>query len=101
MGTAILFIVESLIQLAVFLVIANAIVSRLLAFGVLNIRNPAASQFVRALDAMTYPLLAPIRRFVPSLGGIDISPIILILLLQALNMVLEINVRYPLTRLLG
>ena len=101
MGVALLFILNSLIDLVVFIVIANAIISWLVAFDVLNIRNPQIGQIVRMLDAVTQPFLAPIRRFVPSLGGVDISPVILFILLQALKIVIERVLAGPLIGLLG
>ncbi len=85
MGSALWFLVSSIIDLLVFVVIVNAIISWLIAFDVLNIRNLTVYQIVRALDAITNPLLKPIRRFMPLIGGLDLSPIILILLLQALR----------------
>lgn len=88
MGVALIFILNTVIDLVVFVVIINAIVSWLVAFDVLNFRNPQIGQMVRALDSMTRPILAPIRRFVPSLGGVDISPVILFILLQALKIVI-------------
>ncbi len=101
MGVALLFILNSLIDLVVFIVIANAIVSWLVAFDVLNVRNPQIAQIVRMLDSVTRPILAPIRRFVPSLGGVDISPVILFILLQALKIVIERVLAGPLIAVLG
>jgi YggT family protein len=101
MGSAVLFIVFSLIDLAVFVVIVTAILSWLIAFDVLNIRNPTVNRIVAGLDAVTRPMLAPIRRFLPNLGGIDISPIILILLLQALRILIERTIAGPLIAALG
>jgi YggT family protein len=86
---ALLFLFNSLVDLIVLVVIINAILSWLIAFDVLNVRNPTIYRIVRTLDGLTDPLLRPIRRFLPNLGGIDISPIILILLLQALRMVVN------------
>ena len=85
MGAALWFLFSSIIDLIVFVVIVNAIISWLIAFDVLNIRNRTVAQLVRGLDAVTNPLLKPIRRFMPTIGGLDLSPIILILLLQALR----------------
>ena len=85
MGAALWFLFSSIIDLIVFVVIVNAIISWLIAFDVLNIRNQTVAKLVRALDAVTNPLLKPIRRFMPTIGGLDLSPIILILLLQALR----------------
>ncbi len=86
---ALLFLFNSLISLAIFLVIVTAILSWLVAFDVINLRNPAMYRIVRTLDQLTEPLLRPIRRIMPNLGGIDISPIILLLLLQALRIVVD------------
>ena len=89
MISALLFLIDSLIQIAIVLVIVTAILSWLVAFDVINLRNPTMYRVVRALDALTEPLLRPIRRILPNLGGIDISPIILLLLLQALRILVD------------
>ena len=89
MGQAILFILQQILSLLILVIVINAILSWLVAFDVINLRNPSIYRFVRALDAMTEPLLRPIRRILPNLGGIDISPIILLLLLQAIRMVVD------------
>lgn len=89
MLSALLFLVFSLIDLIIFVVIVTAILSWLIAFDVLNVRNATVNRIVSFLNALTDPLLRPIRRFMPNLGGIDISPIILLLLLQALKILLS------------
>ena len=81
MLSALLWLFDNVIGLIILVVIVNAILSWLIAFDVINVRNRAIYQIVRTLDAITDPLLAPIRRVLPNLGGIDISPIILLLLL--------------------
>ena len=86
---ALLFLFNSLISLVIFLVIVTAILSWLVAFDVINLRNPAMYRVVRTLDQLTEPMLRPIRRVLPNLGGIDISPIILLLLLQALRILVD------------
>ena len=96
MGSALLFLIFSLIDLIIFVVIVNAILSWLIAFDVLNIRNPTVARVLQMLDAVTNPMLRPIRRFMPNLGGIDISPIILILLLQALRILIANTIEAPL-----
>lgn len=72
--------IEYLIQLYVYVVIASVIMSWLLAFNVINAYNPFVRSLWNALRAVTEPLLAPIRRMLPDLGGIDISPIVLLLI---------------------
>ncbi len=79
---ALLWLFDTIIGLLIFIVIVNAILSWLVAFDVINTRNRMVYQIIRTLDAITDPLLAPIRRILPNLGGIDISPIILWLLLS-------------------
>ncbi|MGD1878102.1 MAG: YggT family protein [Kiloniellaceae bacterium] len=73
----------------VWMVIASAILSWLVHFGVLNTRNQVVSMIGEFLWRVTEPALRPIRRFMPNLGGIDISPIILILIIYFLQMVLQ------------
>lgn len=81
MGEAISWLVNQIINLMVFFIIASAILSWLFAFDIINHRNRFVSQLAAFLDAVTRPLLEPFRRFIPSLGGIDISPIVVLLLL--------------------
>ena len=101
MGSAILFLINAVIQLAVLVVIVSAILSWLIAFDVLNVRNPTVYRIVATLDRIVSPMLAPIRRFVPPLGGLDLSPIILILLLQALQIAIDRTLAGPLVAALG
>ncbi len=69
------------INLYVWLVIASAILSWLVAFNVVNSRNQIIYMIGDFLHRITEPALRPIRQFLPNLGGIDISPVILILVL--------------------
>ncbi|HUC62958.1 MAG TPA: YggT family protein [Alphaproteobacteria bacterium] len=73
----------------VWLVIAAAIMSWLIAFGVINTYNRFVYLVNDFLYRITEPALRPLRRIVPNLGGIDISPVILILIIYFLQMVLE------------
>ena len=83
------------IALIIFIVIINAILSWLIAFDVLNVRNQTVYRIARALDAMTDPLLRPIRRFMPDLGGVDISPIVLVLIIYLVQQII-VYYLYPL-----
>ena len=76
------------LKIYVWLVIASAILSWLVHFGVVNSRNQIVSMIGEFLWRVTEPALRPIRRFMPNLGGIDISPIILILIIYFVQMVL-------------
>ncbi|MBW8726023.1 MAG: YggT family protein [Inquilinus limosus] len=82
-------IIQYALQLYVWVVIAAAILSWLVTFNVVNARNQVVYQIANALYRLTEPALRPIRRFLPNLGGIDISPVILLLIIYFLQMVLE------------
>lgn len=71
--------ISYLITLYTYVVIAAVIWNWLMAFGIANPYNDMVRSIARALNAVTEPLLKPIRRYMPDLGGIDISPIILLL----------------------
>src|SRR5258708_17672116 len=71
--------IDYLIRLYEWVVIASVIVSWLIAFNVVNAYNPFVRSVWQALGAVTEPLLRPIRRYMPDLGGLDISPIVLLL----------------------
>ena len=85
MGYAIVWLVSNIINLMVWFIIAQAILSWLVAFDVVNYRNRFVYSVGSFLDQITRPLLEPFRRVIPSLGGIDVSPIVVILLLQFVN----------------
>ena|ERR1700710_371194 len=78
---AVLEIILLILDLYVWLLIASAILSWLIAFNVVNTRNQFVAAVAEFLYRITEPALAPIRRMMPNLGGLDISPIILILLI--------------------
>ena len=84
MGYALVWLVNTVLQLYIWIIIASAILSWLVAFNVVNMRNQFVYQLGRFLDGVTDPVLRPIRRVIPLLGGVDISPIVLILGLQFL-----------------
>ena len=78
---ALLEVILIALQLYTYLIVASAILSWLVAFNVVNTRNDVVRSIWTFLDAVTEPALKPIRRILPNLGGIDISPVILILLI--------------------
>lgn len=82
------FIIHGILRLIILAVIVNAVLSWLVAFDVINRRNRFVYNLTGMLDAVTRPLLAPFRRFVPPLGGVDITPILLILVLQGIDIYL-------------
>ncbi len=81
-------LIDKVIDIYTWIVIASAIVSWLVAFGVVNTRNQFVYMVVNFLDRVTEPALRPIRRVMPNLGGVDISPVILLLLLFFLRSLL-------------
>ncbi len=82
---AILDIILIVLDLYVWLLIASAILSWLIAFNVVNTRNQFVSSVAEFLYRITEPALRPIRSRMPDLGGLDISPIILILIIMRLQ----------------
>ena len=90
-----LIIVHAAIELYIWAIIISAVLTWLVHFGVVNARNQFISLVGQFLWRLTEPALRPIRGFMPNLGGIDISPIILILLLWFLQMVIR-NLRFSL-----
>jgi len=91
---AVLDIVLIVLDLYIWLLIAAAILSWLIAFNVVNTRNQFVSAVAEFLYRITEPLLAPIRSFMPNLGGLDISPIILILIIMFIERVITYYI-YP------
>ncbi|MCB5944899.1 YggT family protein [Acidocella sp. KAb 2-4] len=88
MISAIFWLAGELIHLMILAIIAAAVMSMLIAFGVANPRNQIVYTVADFLNRLTEPVLRPIRRILPYFGNIDISPLVAILLLQALQMVL-------------
>ena len=73
--------ISSLITLYIYIIIASAVMSWLIAFNVINPYNQFVRSIWQGLNALTEPVLRPIRRWMPDLGGIDISPMVLIIVL--------------------
>jgi len=91
---ALLDVILFALELYMWLVIAAAILSWLIAFGVVNTRNQAVAMIGEFLYRITEPALRPIRRVLPHLGGIDISPVILILIIILIQRVITYYI-YP------
>ena len=81
-------VISIAIQLYIWALIASAVLSWLIAFNVINTRNRFVYTVMDALYRITEPALRPIRRVLPNFGGIDLSPIILILILYFIQSVL-------------
>jgi YggT family protein len=91
---AVLDIIDIVLNLYVWLLIASAILSWLIAFNVVNTRNQFVSSVAEFLYRITEPVLRPIRNILPDLGGLDISPIILILLIMLIQRIIVYYI-YP------
>ena len=81
-------VVSYLISIIVMLVIAQFVLSLLITFNVVNMRNQFVEGLWRAVNAMLDPILTPIRRIMPHTGAIDLSPMVLIIVLTVLQKVL-------------
>ncbi|MBI1364980.1 MAG: YggT family protein [Alphaproteobacteria bacterium] len=92
------YIFNAVIQLYIFVIFVTVILSWLLAFNVINRHNQFVDAVWRTCLALTEPLLRPIRRVLPSMGGIDISPIILLIGVGALRYGLNYYVFGPAMR---
>ena len=80
-----LWLILTIIDIYIWLLIAAAVLSWLIAFNVVNTRNPIVANVGEFLYRITEPALRPIRNLLPNLGGIDVSPVILIILLLFLK----------------
>jgi YggT family protein len=76
MGSALVWLINSILQLVLFMIFARAIVSWLVAFEIINTRNRFVYSVLQMLEALTDPVLMPLRRLMPRLGGVDITPIV-------------------------
>ena len=89
MLTAIFDVVDFLLSILGWIIIGQVILSWLFAFNVLNTSSQGLRRFVEALDRILAPLYRPIRRLMPDFGGIDFSPLVLLILIQILRMLLN------------
>nr|WP_306268550.1 YggT family protein [Pararhizobium sp. IMCC3301] len=91
---AILDVILVVLQLYVWILIISAVFSWLFAFNVINGRNQFVATIGNALHQLTEPVLSRVRRFVPTFGTIDVSPIIVILIIFLLQNVIRYYI-YP------
>ncbi|MBN9061717.1 MAG: YggT family protein [Rhizobiales bacterium 65-9] len=76
---AILDVVLIVLQIYSWVVIAAVVLSWLIAFNIINMRNDFVAMIANAVYQLTEPLMGPIRRYMPNLGGLDLSPLVLLL----------------------
>jgi YggT family protein len=91
---AILEVLLLVLQLYSYVIVIVAIMSWLIAFNVINVYNDFVRSVWNAMNALTEPLLRPIRQVLPNLGGLDISPVILLLLIYLLQKIIVYYI-YP------
>ena len=89
MVSGLLLAIDFLLNVVVILIIVQAILSWLVAFNVINTRNDMLRSFVFALDRMTQPIYRPVRAIMPDFGGIDFSPLVVLLLIKAIQIVIR------------
>ena len=87
---AIFYLALQILKIYSYVVIANVIISWLIAFNVLNTQNRFVYSFLELTYRLTDPILNRIRRFLPNLGTLDISPIILLLLIWFIEMCMKL-----------
>lgn len=76
---SLIILIDKVLDIYSWIIILSAILSWLVAFGVINVRNQFVRTIVDLLYRLTEPVLRPIRRIMPNLGGVDISPVIVLL----------------------
>ncbi|MEQ8322399.1 MAG: YggT family protein [Rhodospirillales bacterium] len=91
---AILDVILFLLNIATWIIIVQAVMSWLVAFNVLSIQNPTVRSIWSGLERITEPVYAPIRRLLPPLGGLDLTPMAVLLLIFFLQ---RLIVRYGYT----
>jgi len=89
MGSALFDIGHYLLTILSWVIIIQIILSWLVVFNVLNVHSPGIRAFVNALERVTSPLYRPIRRLMPDFGGMDFSPLVILILIQIAHMLLN------------
>lgn len=89
--TSLFEILMLLLNVAFFIVIAHVIMSWLINFGVLNLRQPVVAQIWDGLNRLLEPVYAPIRRALPNMGGLDLAPLVVFIGIYAVRIILENN----------
>ena len=89
---AIFYLVLQILKLYSYVVIVNVVISWLVAFNILNTQNRFVYSILELSYRVTDPILNKIRRFLPNLGSLDISPIILLLLIWFIEMCMKLYI---------
>lgn len=89
--TSLFQILMLILDIAQFIIIAHIIMSWLINFQVLNLRQPLVAQVWDGLNRVLEPLYSVVRRFLPSMGGLDLAPLVVLIGIYALRIVLINN----------
>lgn len=89
--TSLYQILMLILDVVVFIILAHVIMSWLINFQVLNIRQPLVAQIWYGLNRMLEPLYAPVRRLLPAMGGLDLAPLVVLIAVYALQIILRNN----------
>ncbi len=89
---ALALLIDTVVQIYIYILIASAIMSWLIALNVINVRSRAVYYILSFLYRVTEPVLRPIRRIIPSIGGIDVSPVIVIIALYFIRQLILDNI---------
>ena len=90
--TSLYQILMMILQIAQFLILAQVIMSWLVNFQVLNIRQPLVRQIWDGLNRLLEPIYAPVRRILPPMGGLDLAPLVVLIAIYALQIILRNNI---------
>ena len=93
-----IWLIDTILGLYTFVIIAAVVSSWLVAFGVLNTANQLVRQIVYVLDALTDPLFRRVRRIIPPIGGLDLSPIIVLIGIELLRVFFDNLLVYLMNR---
>jgi YggT family protein len=89
--TSIFQILMLILDIAQFIIIAHIIMSWLINFQVLNLRQPLVASIWQGLNGLLEPLYARVRGFLPSIGGLDLAPLVILIAVYALRIILVNN----------
>ena len=91
--TSLFQILMLILDVAWFLILAQVIMSWLINFQVLNLRQPLVAQVWQGLNGLLEPLYRPVRRILPPMGGLDLAPLVVLIGIYAIRVILINNVR--------
>ena len=90
---AVISLIDAVLEIYTWIVIVYVIMTWLVQFNVMNMRNQFVAMIGNVLHRLTEPVLRPIRKIMPDLGGLDISPVVLLLLLFFLRNLIVVDVQ--------